>query len=95
MENQKNNAKNAGLVLLGAAVGAGLGILFAPKSGKETRENVKDWLKTRREKGTLLLESIRERFPAKNQLTAALKAGKQAYFKANGNHKVERDEVAA
>lgn len=26
---------------VGAAVGAGLGILFAPKSGKETREELK------------------------------------------------------
>jgi biotin-(acetyl-CoA carboxylase) ligase len=27
--------------LAGAAVGAGLGLLFAPKSGKETREDIK------------------------------------------------------
>lgn len=30
-----------GKFLLGAAIGAGLGILFAPKSGKETRQDLK------------------------------------------------------
>ena len=35
--------KNSGLgkFLVGAAVGAGLGVLFAPKSGKETRADIK------------------------------------------------------
>ena len=35
--------KNSGLgkFLAGAAVGAGLGVLFAPKSGKETRADIK------------------------------------------------------
>ena len=35
--------KNSGIgkFLAGAAVGAGLGILFAPKSGKETRADIK------------------------------------------------------
>ena len=33
--------KTAAALLGGAAIGAGLGILFAPKSGKETREKIK------------------------------------------------------
>lgn len=35
-------AKNNGIgkFIAGAAIGAGLGILFAPKSGKETREDI-------------------------------------------------------
>ena len=33
--------KGYGKFVLGAAVGAGLGILFAPKSGKETRADLK------------------------------------------------------
>jgi len=33
--------KTAATILGSAAVGAGLGILFAPKSGKETREELK------------------------------------------------------
>lgn len=39
----KNNMKKGGLgkFLCGAAVGAGLGLLFAPKTGKETRADLK------------------------------------------------------
>ena len=39
----KNNMKKCGFgkFVAGAAVGAGLGLLFAPKSGKETREDLK------------------------------------------------------
>lgn len=33
---------NAGKFVLGAAVGAALGLLFAPKSGKETRRIIKE-----------------------------------------------------
>lgn len=35
-------AKTVAALLGGAAVGAGLGILFAPKSGKETRKDLKE-----------------------------------------------------
>ena len=34
--------KGLGKFVLGAAVGAGLGILFAPRSGKETRKMLKE-----------------------------------------------------
>jgi len=38
-----NNAGNSVLaLLLGAAIGAGVGILFAPEKGSKTRENIKD-----------------------------------------------------
>ena len=39
----KNNMKKYGFgkFVAGAAVGAGLGLLFAPKTGKETREDLK------------------------------------------------------
>ena len=42
-----NDEKKGGIgkFLTGAAIGAGLGILFAPKSGKETREDISKKLK--------------------------------------------------
>ena len=36
------NKKGAGKFVLGAAVGAGLGLLFAPKPGKELRKDLKN-----------------------------------------------------
>lgn len=44
---------NAGKFVLGAAVGAALGLLFAPKSGKETRRIIK-------EKASYLLAKAKE-----------------------------------
>jgi len=39
----KNTKKNGvGKFILGALVGAGLGVLFAPKAGSETRKELKD-----------------------------------------------------
>jgi gas vesicle protein len=39
----KRDAKNIGLaVIVGLAAGYALGVLTAPKSGKETREDIKD-----------------------------------------------------
>ena len=43
MSKEKNN-KGLGKFLIGAAIGAGLGILFAPKKGSETRCELKQKL---------------------------------------------------
>ena len=77
-----NEEKGANLLffVVGAAIGAGLGMLFAPKAGKETREQIGDWLQDKREDGTELLAKIKEEgLQKKEQITAAFKAGKQAY----------------
>lgn len=88
---QNETVKNVGLLVLGAAVGAGLGLLLAPKPGNETREQIADWLKERREKSAGFINRLRERIPAKkDQLAAAFKAGKEAYFE-----KAQTEEVTA
>ncbi|MBI5240140.1 MAG: YtxH domain-containing protein [Elusimicrobia bacterium] len=64
----------------GVAAGAVMGLLFAPKSGKETRAGLGDWLEEKRDKGSELLAKIKEQGQhRKEQLTAAIKAGRLAY----------------
>ncbi len=75
------------LFVTGAALGAALGVLFAPRSGSETREQLADWLKERREKGEDLLHKVKDESLAKKEaLVAAAKAAKQAYSEVNSKH---------
>lgn len=39
---KENKKSGVGKFLVGAGIGAGLGLLFAPKSGKETRKDLKE-----------------------------------------------------
>jgi gas vesicle protein len=79
----EDNGSSLIFFLAGAAIGAGLGVLFAPKAGKETREQIGDWLKEKREEGGDLLAKIKEEgLHKKEALSSALKAGKQAYMEA-------------
>lgn len=84
---REDSGTNVVFFLLGAAVGAAAGILLAPKAGKETREQLADWLDERRERGAELYEKIKEAVPEKKDaIAAALKAGKQAFQEARHNH---------
>jgi gas vesicle protein len=75
------------LFVTGAAIGAALGVLFAPRSGGETREQLGDWLKERREKGTDLLNTVKDESLAKKEaVIAAARAAKQAYTETNSKH---------
>ena len=80
--------------LLGLGVGVAIGMLFAPKSGQETREIIKnktgegtDYLKQR---STVLKQTASEWVDKgkealgrqKDNLTDAVEAGKQAYREA-------------
>lgn len=49
-----------GSFLVGALIGAALGILFAPKAGKETREQLGDWMDETKEKAKEKLEKLEE-----------------------------------
>jgi gas vesicle protein len=82
--------------LLGLGVGLGLGLLFAPKSGEETRELLrgkadegKEYLKRRsselRDSASEIIERGKEAIGRqKDTLAEAVEAGKQAYRETVG-----------
>jgi len=47
--------------LVGGIVGAAIGILFAPKSGKETREDIGEWVEDTMEKSKKQLAAAGEK----------------------------------
>jgi gas vesicle protein len=84
-----NDERGNGLIyfVAGTAIGAALGVLFAPREGAETREQLGDWLKERRESGADLLRKVKdESLVKKDALLAAAKAAKDAYRETNDKH---------
>ena len=79
--------------LLGGVVGAGLALLFAPQSGRETRQQIKDltddvkdktteYVKQAKEKAASLVEDGKGYYDEKKSiLKSAVEAGKEAYEK--------------
>lgn len=57
-EQGKQAAKVAGMIAGGAVLGAGLGILFAPKAGAETRRDIGRYAKKAQVQATRLGRSI-------------------------------------
>jgi gas vesicle protein len=55
---QSSGGFGFGSLLIGAVIGAALGVLYAPAKGEETRENVSNWIRTQREKGMRAKESV-------------------------------------
>jgi len=58
---ERDSGSNIGSFVLGALVGAGMALLFAPQSGKETQEEIRSQAKKLREAaGERLVEAQRE-----------------------------------
>ena len=86
--------KKLSFFFLGLGIGVAVGILFAPKSGEETRDLIKtkageskDFIKRRsddlREQASELVDRSKDVVARqKEQLAAAVDAGKQAYREA-------------
>lgn len=104
--------------LLGLGIGTALGILFAPKAGEETREELRaralegrDYVKRRggelrsqateafekgRDQAVEAFEKGREKVQAqRDQLSAALDAGRRAYREANEGDKAAGEAPAS
>ena len=70
-------------LLIGTAVGVGLALLFAPRSGKETRAQLNDWLEELQEKGNGLLKKAQQAIPARKPRAKAA-ASRSGRSKARG-----------
>lgn len=93
---ENNNGSSVAFFLAGAGIGAILALLFAPKSGKETREYLSQRASESREKVAAKSQEYRRQAEGyvdkakdlvnkqKEQLSAALEAGKQAYQEEKG-----------
>jgi gas vesicle protein len=66
MENSNNSGKLIGALLVGAAIGGVLGILFAPDKGSETRKKIAgqtdDLTESLKDKFNVLLEEAKKEF---------------------------------
>jgi len=92
-----DNGYSAGSVflsfLLGSAVGAGLALLLAPQSGRETREKIRELAEDAKNKASTYADQIKgsvtstvekgkDFFEEKqSMITTAVEAGKKAYEK--------------
>jgi len=93
---ENNGASKVAFFLAGVGIGAVLALLFAPKSGKETRDYLTQKAEEGREYVTARGRELRKQAEEtvekakdvvakqKEQLSAALEAGKQAYQEEKG-----------
>jgi len=91
-----NGGSKAAFFLAGAGIGAILALLFAPKTGQETRDYIAQRANESRDRVTEKSREYRDRAEGyvdkargtvnkqKEQLSAALEAGKQAYREEKG-----------
>lgn len=68
--------------LLGGIVGAGLALLMAPQSGRETRQKIRDFADEMKDRVGSTVEKGKDFFDDKKSMVAsAVEAGKKAYEK--------------
>ncbi len=76
MENSNNTGKIIGALLVGAAIGGVLGILFAPDKGSETRKKISgktdDLTEALKEKLNAFLEQAKQEFESAKERATTL-----------------------
>jgi gas vesicle protein len=77
-----NNERGSilGPILAGGIIGAGIALLLAPKSGSETRDDLKQFASSTRESVVSAMDKGKDLYVAgKDAITEAVEAGKKAY----------------
>jgi gas vesicle protein len=73
--------------LVGGLVGAGIALLLAPKSGRETRADIKDLAGKTKEKIAATIDKGKELYQeSTTAFTGAIEAGKNAYIEEKERH---------
>jgi gas vesicle protein len=102
MKEKFRNRKSSILmpVLIGGAVGAGIALIMAPKSGKEIRKDLKRFAAKTRDEVDEVIDESREFYEEGREAVArAVKAGKETYDEETDKigklmHKKERSLMA-
>lgn len=68
---EKSSGSSAWFLLGGLIVGAAAGLLLAPQSGVETREDLETWRRRGAERARTLLERLNDALPARIKVAAA------------------------
>ncbi len=76
MHQERRSESGLWYMIGGMAVGAVLGVLFAPKKGRETREDFGDWLRDGREREKSIMSKLSAMVPLRVKAAAALGAMK-------------------
>lgn len=79
MSESKHGVKMVVSFLSGAAIGAGLALLFAPKSGKETRQQIKNM-------ATKVGDEVKENYEKISEKTKSFIEGAKETFRKKGEH---------
>lgn len=108
---REENGFSTGSVLmsfiLGGIVGAGIALLFAPKSGSDTRQMIKELAGDVKEKTHHYVDDVKEKVASgidkgkglykekKSMISSAFDAGKDAYVREKEKMSVESQEENA
>jgi len=100
--NEERGCSAAGHVVLafvlGGLVGAGLALLTAPRSGRETREKIREFADETKKKASEYAEQTKDKLSSavehgkefvtekKTLISSAIEAGKEAYSKEKEKH---------
>jgi gas vesicle protein len=78
IQEEKSSGSSAWFLLGGLIVGAAAGLLLAPQSGVETREDLETWRRRGAERARALLERVNDALPSRIKAAAAVGAVKGA-----------------